>query len=361
MAREKPRTTRRLGRRPGSRGGAAAAPPPRLRITIMDYDEAHLEERQVASVEECYAYKDSPTVTWINIDGLRDVEAIEKLGTRFGLHPLILEDILNTSERPKIEDYGDYLFCVLKVFCANGGSADAQACGSPILQASIVLGSNFVISFGERETPIFEPVRERLRKAKGVGRLRKSGADYLAYALIDAIVDSYFEILEQLGEEVEDLEDDLIAEPRRELLQRIHGLKRDMIGLRKSVWPLREVVNAMERLETPLITLATDVFLRDVYDHTIQVIDNVETYRDILSGMLETYLSSVSYRMNEVMKVLTIIATIFIPLTFIVGVYGMNFRHMPELEWRSGYFIVWGVIVVVALAMLAFFKRKKWM
>ncbi len=359
MTRDKSRKPRLIERRPEARGKTAAGPPPPLRITIMDYDDAHLEERQVGSVEECYPYKDSPTVTWINIDGLRDAEAIDKLGARFGLHPLILEDILNTSERPKIEDYGDYLFCVLKVFCGNGGAADPSACGNRMLQASLVLGPNFVISFGERETPVFDPVRERLRKGKG--RLRKLKADYLAYSLIDAIVDSYFIILEQLGEEVEDLEDDLIADPRRELLQRIHGLKRDMIGLRKSVWPLREVVNSMERLETPLITPATDVFLRDVYDHTVQVIDNVETYRDILSGMLETYLSSVSYRMNEVMKVLTIIATIFIPLTFIVGVYGMNFRHMPELEWHAGYFVVWGIILAVAIGMLAFFKRKKWL
>lgn len=357
MPREKIRQARPSGPRPAVRAGAAAAPP--LRITVMDYDEAHLEEKPVGSVEECFVYKDRPTVTWINIDGLRDAEAIERLGARFGLHPLILEDILNTSERPKIEDYGAYLFCVLKVFCADGNHAGPKACGGRMLQASLVLGSNFVISFGERENPIFDPVRERLRKGKG--RIRKSGADYLAYALIDAIVDSYFVVLEQLGEEIEDLEDDLIVQPRRELLQKIHALKREMIALRKSVWPLREVVNTMERLETPLITPATDIFLRDVYDHTIQVIDNVETFRDILSGMLETYLSSVSYRMNEVMKVLTIIATIFIPLTFIVGVYGMNFRHMPELEWRSGYFLVWGVMAVIAVAMLAFFKRKKWL
>jgi len=359
MPREKPRKIRPVGRLTKAKAEGAPVPLPPTRITVMDYDEAHLEEKQVGSVEECFVYKDSPTVTWINIDGLRDAEAIDKLGARFGLHPLILEDILNTSERPKIEDYGDYLFCVLKVFCANGNHAQAEAGGDRMLQASLVLGSNFVISFGERENPIFDAVRDRLRKGKG--RIRKAGADYLAYSLIDAVVDSYFVILEKLGEEIEDLEDDLIVAPRRELLQKIHALKREMIGLRKSVWPLREVVNTMERLETPLITPATDIFLRDVYDHTIQVIDNVETYRDILSGMLETYLSSVSYRMNEVMKVLTIIATIFIPLTFIVGVYGMNFRHMPELDWHSGYYIVWGIILVVALAMLAFFKRKKWL
>ena len=359
MARAIARKPRLAGRRPDARGAAASAPPPPPRITVMDYDEAHLEEKTVGSVEECFVYKDSPTVTWINIDGLRDAEAIDKLGARFGLHPLILEDILNTSERPKIEDYGEYLFAVLKVFFADPNGAGPEARGDRMLQASLVLGSNFVISFGERENPIFDAVRDRIRKGKG--RLRKLKADYLAYSLIDAIVDSYFVILEKLGEEVEDLEDELIAEPRRELLQRIHGLKREMIALRKSVWPLREVVNNMERLETPLITPATDIFLRDVYDHTIQVIDNVETYRDILSGMLETYLSSVSYRMNEVMKVLTIIATIFIPITFIVGVYGMNFRHMPELEWHAGYYLVWGVILAVVVVMLLFFKRKKWL
>lgn len=326
----------------------------KTRITVMDYDERTFQEKEVAAVEECFEFKETSTVTWINVEGLHDVGIIEKLGNRFGLHPLIQEDILNTAERPKMEDYGDHIFLLLKVFVLGNTNHDEK-----IQQVSLVLGSNFVISFQEKESGVFDPVRDRIRKDKG--RLRKLGPDYLAYALIDSIVDGYFGFLERLSEEIEFLEDELITDPKREILQKIHSLKREMIFIRKSVWPLREVVNGLERLETPLIKETTDVFLRDVYDHTIQVIDSVETLRDVLSGMLETYLSSVSNRMNEVMKVLTIIATIFIPLTFIAGVYGMNFKFMPELEWRGGYFVIVGVMVAVAVVMLIFFRKKKWL
>jgi len=324
------------------------------RITVMDYDERTFQEKEVAAVEECFEFKETSTVTWINVEGLHDVGIIEKLGNRFGLHTLIQEDILNTAERPKMEDYGDHIFLLLKVFVLGNRNHDEK-----IQQVSLVLGSNFVISFQEKDSGVFDPVRDRIRKAKG--RLRKLGPDYLAYALIDCIVDGYFGFLEKLSEEIEFLEDELVTDPKREILQKIHSLKREMIYIRKSVWPLREVVNGLERLETPLIKETTDVFLRDVYDHTIQVIDSVETLRDVLSGMLETYLSSISNRMNEVMKVLTIIATIFIPLTFIAGVYGMNFKFMPELEWRGGYFLIIGVMVAVAFVMLIFFRKKKWL
>jgi magnesium transporter len=320
----------------------------------MDYDEGTFQEKEAASIEECYQFKETSTVTWINVDGLHDVGIIEKLGNRFSLHPLIQEDILNTAERPKMEDYGDHIFLLLKVFVLGNKNHDEK-----IQQVSLVLGSNFVISFQEKESGVFDPVRDRIRKDKG--RLRKLGPDYLAYALIDSIVDGYFGFLEKLSEEIEFLEDELVTDPKREILQKIHSLKREMIYIRKSVWPLREVVNGLERLETPLIKETTDVFLRDVYDHTIQVIDSVETLRDVLSGMLETYLSSVSNRMNEVMKVLTIIATIFIPLTFISSIYGMNFKFMPELEWRGGYFVIIGFMVAVAVVMLIFFKKKKWL
>ncbi len=324
----------------------------KARVSVMDYDESRFEEKEVTRIEECFPFRDSPTVTWINVDGLHEVSLIERLGAHYNLHPLILEDILNTAERPKIEDYGDYLFLVLKVFVRNGKSDEKMH------QVSLVLGPNVVITFQERETGIFECLKDRIRKGKG--RLRKSGADYLAYAIIDGIVDSYFGVLEKFSEEIETLEDELVLDPKREILQRIHVLKREMIYLRKSAWPLREVINGMERLDTPLVKPTTDIYLRDVYDHVVQIIDTMEMSRDILSGMLETYLSSVSNRMNEVMKVLTIIATIFIPLTFIVGVYGMNFKFMPELEWRWGYFLVWGIIAAVGLTMVYFFKKKKW-
>ena len=348
------KSLRKAGLPPGTLVHIGEKQVEKTRITVMDYDERTFQEKEVAAVEECFEFKETSTVTWINVEGLHDVGIIEKLGNRFGLHPLIQEDILNTAERPKMEDYGDHIFLLLKVFVLGNRNHDEK-----IQQVSLVLGSNFVISFQEKESGVFDPVRDRIRKDKG--RLRKLGPDYLAYALIDSIVDGYFGFLEKLGDEIEFLEDELVTDPKREILQKIHSLKREMIFIRKSVWPLREVVNGLERLETPLIKETTDVFLRDVYDHTIQVIDSVETLRDVLSGMLETYLSSVSNRMNEVMKVLTIIATIFIPLTFIAGVYGMNFKFMPELEWRWGYFLIVGIMLAIGLTMVIFFKRKRWM
>jgi magnesium transporter len=326
----------------------------KVKITVIDYDTENFYEKEVGSVEECFRFRETSTVTWINIDGIHDASVIEKLGTHFGLHPLILEDIMNTSQRPKLEDLGDSMYLVLKMIEFVSGCADIS-----IEQMSVVFGKNFVLSFQERPGDTFDPVRERIRQGKG--RIRKMGPDYLAYALLDSIVDDYFVVLERLGEQVEDLEDELISNPKRETLNRIHGLKREMIFLRKSVWPLREVIARIERAESPLIKKATGIFLRDVYDHTIQVIDNIETFRDMLSGMLDMYLSSVSNRMNEVMKFLTIIGTIFIPLTFLAGVYGMNFRFMPELEWRYGYFVLWGIMIAVGVSLLLYFRKKKWL
>jgi len=326
----------------------------KAKISIIDYEETRLEEKETVTIEECFPFKDTPTVTWINIDGIHDVENIQKIGKQFELHPLILEDIMNTDQRPKTEDFGHYMYIVLKMLYYDKKVNETQ-----VEQASLILGENFVISFQEREGDIFEPIRERVRKGKG--RIRKMGADYLAYALMDAVVDNYFLILERHGELLEELEDRVVMDPRPETMREIHQLKREMIFLRRSVWPLREVINSLERGESSLIHKTSRVYLRDVYDHTIQVIDTVETYRDMLSGMHDTYLSSISNRMNEVMKVLTIIATIFIPLTFIAGIYGMNFDFMPELKWRWAYFSVWGVIVAVTVLMVFYFKRKKWL
>lgn len=325
-----------------------------VKISIIDYDEAQFQERKAKAIEECFPFKDTPTVTWINIDGIHQVDIIEKIGKHFDLHPLIMEDIVNTEQRPKMDDSGHYIFIVLKMLYYDEKENEAK-----VEQVSIILGDNFVISFQEREGDIFDPIRERIRNGKG--RVRKMGADYLAYTLLDAIVDNYFIILEKLGERIEELEDRLVTDPRPETLHEIHKLKREMIFLRKSVWPLREVISGLERVESSLIRKAIRIYLRDIYDHTIQVIDTVETFRDMLSGMHDTFLSSISNRMNEVMKVLTIIATIFIPLTFIAGVYGMNFKFMPELEWRWAYFTVWIVIVIAAISMVIFFKRKKWL
>ena len=352
MALQNKKTSRKAGMPPGTLVHIGPKRVEKARITLMDYDESRLEEREVTDVAECFPFRDTPTVTWINVTGLHDVDLIERLGAHYNLHPLILEDILNTAERPKVEDYDDYIFVVLKLFLRNGGPEERMQ------QVSLVLGPGVVLSFEEKESGLFEVLRDRIRKGKG--RLRKLGPDYLAYAIIDGIVDSYFGVLEKLGEEIEAIEDELVSDPRREILQRIHAMKREMIHLRKSAWPLREIVNGMERLETPLIKPTTDLYLRDVYDHIVQIIDTMETSRDILSGMLETYLSSVSNRMNEVMKVLTIIATIFIPLTFIAGIYGMNFDVMPELKWRWGYGFALGIMALVGGAMVVFFKRKKW-
>jgi magnesium transporter len=324
------------------------------RITILDYDEARFEEKEVQTVEECSSCKDSATVSWINVDGVHDIDAIGKLADTFEIHPLTLEDIVNTQQRPKLEDYEKYLFFVLRMLIYDDATHEIQT-----EQISLVLGPNYVISFQEKQGDIFDPIRERIRTGKG--RIRKLGPDYLAYSLIDAIVDHYFLILEKSGERIEELEENVVMTPQPATLHEIHRMKREMILLRRSVWPLREVIGALEREESPLVAKSTRPFLRDLYDHTIQVIDTVETYRDMLSGMHDTYLSSISNRMNEIMKVLTIIATIFIPLTFIAGVYGMNFAFMPELKWRWAYFAVLGIMAVVAAGMLAYFRRKKWL
>lgn len=325
-----------------------------VKITIIDYDEGQFQEKKVKSIEECFPFKEKPTVTWINIAGLHQVDIIEKLGNHFDIHPLLLEDIVNTGQRPKMEDFGEYLFFIFKMIKYYETEKEIQG-----EQVSLVLGSNFVISFLESERDVFNPIRARIRNEKG--RIRKRGPDYLTYSLMDTIVDSYFVILENVGEMLEDIETELVTNPTLETLQVIHKLKREMILLRKSVWPLREVISRLERSESPLIQDPTVIYLRDVYDHTIQVIDTIETFRDMLSGMLDMYLSSISNKMNEIMKVLTIIATIFIPLTFIAGIYGMNFRYMPELEWYWGYPIIWLTIIAISVSLVIYFRRKQWL
>ncbi len=325
-----------------------------VQITYLDYDELNFQEKQVSDISECFQFKATPTVTWINIDGIHRIDIIEKLGQQFGLHPLILEGILNTEQRPKFEDFEECIFVAIKML-----GYDDQKQSSYAEHVSLVLGPNFVISFQEKVGDVFEPIRDRIRNAKG--RIRKMGSDYLAYSLLDAVVDNYFVILEKLGEKVESIGEELIAEPTEKALHQIHSLKRELIFLRKSVWPLRELINGLQKSESSFIKESTRVYLRDVYDHTIQIIDTIESLRDTVSGMLDVYLSSISNRMNAVMKVLTIIATIFIPLTFIVGIYGMNFKYMPELEWRWGYGIVVLIMALVAVSMLLYFRKKKWL
>ncbi|MBN1898636.1 MAG: magnesium/cobalt transporter CorA [Spirochaetes bacterium] len=323
-------------------------------ITLIDYNEKEFQEKKVESVEKCYPFRDKPTVTWINIDGLHQTEVIEKICNNFKVHPLTIEDIVNTSQRPKMEAFDDYLFIVLKML-----TYDRKKKKIDVEQISFILGETYLITFQEKSGDVFENIRDRIRTAKG--RVRKMKVDYLVYSLIDAIVDSCFSLLEEIGESIEKTEENLILDPAPDTLMVIKNLKKEMILLRKSVWPLREVLHNLTRAEHSYIHASTEVYLRDVYDHTIQVIDTIESYRDMLSGLLDIYLSSMSHKMNEVMKVLTMIATIFIPLTFIVGVYGMNFEFMPEIKWKWGYFAIWGFMILVFGGMLAYFKRKKWL
>jgi len=323
-------------------------------ITLIDYDETDVDEKEDVNLEDCLPFKALPTVTWVNVTGIHDVDVIKQFEASLDIHPLVLEDIVHTGQRPKLEDHGDYIYIVLKML----RSADTEN-GIDAEQISLVLGSNYVLSFQEREGDVFDSIRERIKIGKG--RIRKAGSDYLAYRLIDAIVDNYFGVLESVGERIEGIQEDVLEQPDPSTLKLIQNTKREMIFLRKSVWPLREAISSMERTESPLIGDGVRPYLRDVHDHAIQVIETVETFRDTISGTLDIYLSSVSNRMNEVMKVLTIIATIFIPLTFIVGVYGMNFKYMPELKWKWGYLAIWIVIIVISCLMLLGFKRKKWL
>src|SRR3989338_6934382 len=324
-----------------------------VKIKVIDYNEESFQEKEIKTIEECFIFKDKPTTTWIDIEGLHKIENLEALEKCYGFHSLMLEDILNTDQRPKIEDFGDYIYVVLKMIFEDKNNEIATE------QISMVIGKNFVISFQEGiEGDVFNAIRERIRNGKG--RIRKMSSDYLAYSLLDAIIDSYFIILEKLGEKIELIEEELIANPTQKTLQIINNLKREMIFLRKSIWPLREVISGLERGESLLINESTRIYLRDIYDHTINVIDTIETFRDMLAGMLDIYLSSISNKMNEIMKVLTIIATIFIPLTFIVGLYGMNFKYMPELEWKWGYPLILFLMSAVVVFMLFYFRKKKW-
>ncbi len=325
----------------------------KAKITLCEYDESHFREKEISTLDGVLPPPDRAGVAWIHIDGLQEIRLLEQMGGIFSLHPLILEDMLNTEQRPKSEDHDAYFYIVLKLFGedANDGFIPEQI--------SVVFGSNWLISLQEKEGKLLDPVRERLRNEKG--RLRKAGADYLAHALLDVIVDRFFSVLDKFGEKIETVEEKLVGRPSPETLRSIQDLKREMICLRKSVWPLREMIGGLARSDSSLIHESSVIYFRDIYDHVVQVIDTIETYRDMLSGMLDIYLSSVSNRMNEIMKVLTLIATIFMPLTFLVGVYGMNFKYMPELEWHWGYTVLWGLMIVIAVMMLYYFKRKKWL
>jgi magnesium transporter len=323
-------------------------------ISIVHYDELTVQTACITSLRELEKCRPNRAVSWINIDRLHDANVLRELGTIFHLHPLVLEDMLNRDQTPKIEDYGDYIYIVLKMLSFGKEGLDIE-------QVSIVLGENYVLSVQEDGKPgdVFDPIRSRIRN--DIARFRRKKADFLAYSLIDAVVDNYFVVLENIGDRIESLEERVIDNPEKKMVEQIHELHSDTIFLRRSVWPLREVIGHLQRGGSKLLDDTSLPYLRDVYDHTIHVIDTVGTLRELLSSIRDIYLSSVSFRMNEIMRVLTVISTIFIPLTFVVGVYGMNFKHMPELEWSWAYPLLIAFMVGVAGAMIYFFRRKGWL
>lgn len=323
-------------------------------ISRIRYSPQGAEAPVIVRPSECRPDPAQSGVAWYTVDGVHDVEILKTLGENFGLHPLVVEDLGNTTQRPKLEGFDGYYFLAAKMI-----TYDSKAARVNTEHISLVFGRGFVVLFLQDPGDLFAPIRQRIESGKG--RIRANGADYLVYAIVDAIVDYYFHVLEEVGERLEKLEDEVVVRPSIHTLRAIHHMKRELIALRRSIWPMREVVNALARDESVFVSSEVKIFLRDLYDHTVHVIDSVETMRDIITGTLDIYLSSVSNRLNEVMKVLTVMSSIFIPLTFIVGIYGMNFHYMPELEWRWGYPAVWVAMLVISAGLLAIFKRKRWM
>jgi len=325
-----------------------------LHIESFDYSKETIEETILQDIKDAAAYKDTDSVTWININGLNYTKEIEQVGRQYGLHPLVLEDIVHTAQRPKIDEYDTYLFVVIKMLYYD---KDEQI---TLEQVSLVLGKNYVLSFQEAEGDVFNSIRNRIRHNKG--RIRGLKSDYLMYALIDAVVDNYFSIIETLGNKIEDLETELFAgDVREDINIEIQQLKREILKVRRAIFPLREIINRIQKGEHPLVNKRTITYYRDVYDHLIQVSENIDIYREMVWSLMDMYMTTISNRMNEVMKVLTIIATIFIPLTFIAGIYGMNFEYMPELKYRYGYVILWAIMIALFVGLVLYFKRKKWL
>ena len=323
-------------------------------LSVINYDEENFEIKAIEEIKDVIPYKYSTAVTWLDVTGLHKPRVLEDIEKYFRIHPLVLEDILNTSKRPKIEFYEDYFFILLKMISFNEEKKEID-----IEQISLILGKNFVITFQEREGDIFNPVRERIKNS--IMRIRKRGPDYLLYALVDIIIDHYFLLLDKFEETIEDIEEHVINSPDNQIVQHIHDIKRNYILLHKSIWPLKDVINILIREESGFIKEATLPFLRDLQDHIIQIIEIIESHRDMLSGLMDLFLTNTSAKMNKVMKVLTIIATIFIPLTFLAGIYGMNFEFMPELRWQWGYPVIWIIMISIGTTLLIFFKKRKWL
>ena len=323
----------------------------RIKITLIEFNETEFFEDVYYDLSDCIEHVKPNMVKWINVEGIHKPELVEAIGKIYDIHPLTLEDIVHIDQRPKFEDYEHYVVAIMKMISYTTEVKSEQL--------SIILLENTVISFQEPQGgDAFDVIRNRLRASKG--RVRKLGADYLAYALMDAVVDYYFTAIEKIGDKIEEIEEEIINDTDKKSLLQLYHLKREMIYLRKQVWPLRDLLNNMVRSETQLINPTSDIYLRDLSDHVTRIIDSVETYRDLLSGIMDIYLSTNANKMNEVMKVLTIMSSIFIPITFIAGVYGMNFDNMPELRTQNGYFILWGIMITIIVGLLIYFKRKKW-
>ena len=343
-----------IGKAPGTGGYIGEKNREKTEIEIIDYSKDKFEIHNVQNVEEAFKFKTTDQITWINVNGLNLIDEIEKLGKYFGLHPLVLEDIVDTSHRPKVEEYENYIFVVLKMLYFN------KQGDFVIEHISMVIGDTYVLTFQEVDEDIFHFIRERI--ANPESRLRRSKADYLAFAIIDTIVDNYFAIIEDFAERLELLEDQLFDEnPLESSPKDIQIVKKEILRIRRNVFPIREVISKLEKTEHPVVEEKTRNFFRDIYDHIIHINENIEIYRDMVWGLMDMYMTSVSNKMNNIMKVLTIIATIFIPLTFVVGVYGMNFEYMPELKYRYGYYWVWGIMLLLFVGMLFFFRRKRWL
>ncbi|MCW8996172.1 MAG: magnesium/cobalt transporter CorA [Psychromonas sp.] len=323
-------------------------------ISVIDYNKTHIEELQVQSIDEVLKYKASDSVTWVIVEGLTNVDIVKRIGTIFDTHQLVLEDILNTNQRPKFEEYDEHLYIVLKCLFLEGKGFSVSN-----EQISLLVFHNYVFMFKEKKDTFFQPLQERLRKGKD--KLRTLGADFLTYAILDYIVDQNFILIDSLDEVINSLEDSLAAEPKRDMLYRIQRLKREIIAIRRYISPLRELLAGMIRSESKLINESTHIYLRDVSDHAIRVVESIESYRDILTGLLDIYISSVNNKTNEIMKVLTVFASIFIPLTFLTGIYGMNFEYMPELQWRWAYPFLWSIFLLIPVVLLIYFKKKRWL
>ena len=353
-SKKSPKSTKALNQAPGTVTYVGRKEGEQTKLEVIDYSKDSYEQYNSLNPEDAFNFEEEKNITWINIDGLNNTTEIEKIGKYYDLHPLILEDIVNTNQRPKIDEYQDYLFVVAKMlYYKNDGELENE-------HISLILGKDYVLTFQEAGGDVFDGVRERI--SRGKGRIRTNGSDYLLYALLDAIIDNYFIVLDEISDKIEALEEQLfVAQPHDDITFEIQELKRTILRIRRAVFPLREVISRLDKMEHPLIQVKTNSYIRDLYDHIIQISENIDVYREMIWGLMDMYMTTISNKMNEVMKVLTIMASIFIPLTFIAGIYGMNFRHMPELESRYGYYVLLGIMLIIFLFMLYYFKRKKWL